>query len=94
LLSDPKILIFDEATSALDDDSQSQIMKNMAEIVASRTVITIAHRLSTVRHCDRIAVIEGGVLTELASHDELLAFKGSYYRLWQQQINFSTEEMK
>ncbi len=60
----------------------------------SRTVITIAHRLSTVRHCDRIAVIEGGVLTELASHDELLAFKGSYYRLWQQQINFSTEEMK
>lgn len=94
LLSDPKILIFDEATSALDDESQSQIMKNMAEIVATRTVITIAHRLSTVRHCDRIAVIEDGVLKELASHDELLSFKGSYYRLWQQQINFSSEDIK
>ncbi len=62
--------------------------------MASRTVITIAYRLSTVSHCNWISVIAGRVLTELASHDKLLVFKGGYYRLWQQQINFRTEKMK
>lgn len=94
LLADPRILIFDEATSALDDESQEKIQKNMAKIVASRTVITIAHRLSTVRQCHRIAVLEQGVVTELAHHDELLRLKGSYARLWQQQVSFSAEEAK
>ncbi|WP_145479607.1 peptidase domain-containing ABC transporter [Yersinia similis] len=88
LLANPRILIFDEATSALDDESQTEIQKNMARIIANRTVITIAHRLSTVRHCHRIAVITQGRVTELASHDELLQLNGSYARLWQQQVHF------
>lgn len=94
LLADPRILIFDEATSALDDESQEQIQKNMVEIVANRTVITIAHRLSTVRQCHRIAVFKQGTIVELGPHDELLKLKGSYARLWQQQVNFSEEEIK
>ncbi len=94
LLANPRILIFDEATSALDDESQAEVQKNMARIIANRTVITIAHRLSTVRHCHRIGVITQGQVTELASHDELLARNGVYARLWQQQADFSHEESK
>ncbi|CNH38132.1 RTX family toxin transporter [Yersinia kristensenii] len=89
LLANPRVLIFDEATSALDDESQAEVQKNMAQIIANRTVITIAHRLSTVRHCHRIAVITQGRVSELANHDQLLAQKGVYAQLWQQQAVFS-----
>lgn len=94
LLANPRILIFDEATSALDDESQAEVQKNMARIIANRTVITIAHRLSTVRHCHRIGVMTQGRITELANHDQLLALNGVYARLWQQQADFSHEESK
>lgn len=94
LLANPRVLIFDEATSALDDESQAEVQKNMAQIIANRTVITIAHRLSTVRHCHRIAVITKGRVTELANHDELLAQGGVYAQLWQQQADFSLGESK
>ncbi|CNJ89487.1 RTX family toxin transporter [Yersinia mollaretii] len=94
LLANPRILIFDEATSALDDESQAEVQKNMARIIANRTVITIAHRLSTVRYCHRIGVITQGQVTELANHDALLAHNGVYARLWQQQADFSHEESK
>lgn len=94
LLANPRVLIFDEATSALDDESQAEVQKNMARITANRTVITIAHRLSTVRHCHRIAVVTQGQVTELASHNELLALNGVYAQLWQQQADFSHEEIK
>lgn len=89
LLANPRVLIFDEATSALDDESQAEVQKNMAQIIANRTVITIAHRLSTVRHCHRIAVITQGRVTELANHDELLTQGGVYAQLWRQQADFS-----
>lgn len=94
LLANPRVLIFDEATSALDDESQADVQKNMSRIIANRTVITIAHRLSTVRHCHRIAVITQGQVTELASHDALLALDGTYAQLWRQQADFSHEESK
>ncbi|EEQ19894.1 Toxin ABC transporter, ATP-binding/permease protein [Yersinia intermedia ATCC 29909] len=94
LLANPRILIFDEATSALDDESQAEVQKNMARIIANRTVITIAHRLSTVRHCHRIGVMEQGRITELANHEQLLALKGVYAQLWQQQADFSHEGSK
>ncbi|WP_145541275.1 peptidase domain-containing ABC transporter [Yersinia alsatica] len=94
LLANPRVLIFDEATSALDDESQAEVQKNMSRIIANRTVITIAHRLSTVRHCHRIAVITQGQVTELASHDALLALDGTYAQLWRQQADFSHEESK
>ncbi|MFL4555681.1 peptidase domain-containing ABC transporter [Yersinia kristensenii] len=89
LLANPRVLIFDEATSALDDESQAEVQKNMAQIIANRTVITIAHRLSTVRHCHRIAVITQGRVSELANHGQLLAQKGGYAQLWRQQADFS-----
>lgn len=93
LLANPRVLIFDEATSALDDESQAEVQKNMSRIIANRTVITIAHRLSTVRHCHRIAVITEGQVIELANHDQLLAQNGVYAQLWRQQADFSDGEL-
>jgi len=90
-MAKPKILIFDEATSALDDESQAIIQENMQEISRYRTVIIVAHRLSTVRHCDRIITLEKGNITESGSHQQLLALKGCYARLWQMQQELRKE---
>ncbi|MBJ7262632.1 MAG: type I secretion system permease/ATPase [Burkholderiaceae bacterium] len=81
LVSDPRILILDEATSALDYESESIIQQNMRQICAGRTVLIIAHRLSTVRNADRIFTIEGGQLIEDGTHDELIERNGRYARL-------------
>ncbi len=86
LLRDPRILIFDEATSALDYESERIIQLNMAAIAKGRTVIIIAHRLSAVRHADRILVLERGQLIEQGHHDELLQHsEGMYARLHRMQ---------
>lgn len=85
LLSSPKILIFDEATSALDDESQAIIQEHLPLIAKERTVIIIAHRLSTVRTCHRIIVLEKGNLIEEGSHKELIAKNSHYKKLWQHQ---------
>lgn len=85
ILSNPPVLIFDEATSALDYESEHTIMHNMDAIAESRTMLIIAHRLSTVRRCDRIIVVEKGEIIESGSHDELMAQQGSYYHLYNQQ---------
>jgi subfamily B ATP-binding cassette protein HlyB/CyaB len=85
LLTDPRILIFDEATSALDYESEHIIMNNMEQIVAGRTFFIIAHRLSTVRQCDLILVIDKGRLVEQGTHAELVAGQGLYYQLSLQQ---------
>jgi subfamily B ATP-binding cassette protein HlyB/CyaB len=81
LLGNPRILIFDEATSALDYESESIIQSNMRDIVKGRTVIIIAHRLSTVRSADRIITIENGRIVEDGPHDELISAKGRYASL-------------
>ena len=81
LLGNPRILIFDEATSALDYESESIIQANMRKIVQGRTVIIIAHRLSTVRSADRIITIEGGRVVEDGAHDELIEARGRYANL-------------
>lgn len=85
ILSNPPVLIFDEATSALDYESERTIMHNMDAIAENRTMLIIAHRLSTVRRCDRIIVVEKGEIIESGSHDELMAQQGSYYHLYNQQ---------
>ena len=81
LIADPRILIFDEATSALDYESERIIQNNMRAICRERTVLIIAHRLSTVRMADEIFVIDKGGVVERGAHDELLAGDGFYARL-------------
>jgi subfamily B ATP-binding cassette protein HlyB/CyaB len=81
LVANPRILIFDEATSALDYESEAVIQKNMVQICQGRTVLIIAHRLSTVRPADRIYVVEKGEIVEKGSHEELLRANGFYARL-------------
>jgi ATP-binding cassette, subfamily B, bacterial HlyB/CyaB len=81
LLLNPRILILDEATSALDYESERVIQQNMREIAAGRTVFIIAHRLSTVRHADRIITIERGRIVEDGSHDQLIRSNGRYAKL-------------
>lgn len=78
LINNPKILIFDEATSALDYVSEEKIRQQMNRICKGRTVITVAHRLNTVRHCDRILVLDQGELAESGTHQELMNVNGRY----------------
>ncbi|MBN8963484.1 MAG: type I secretion system permease/ATPase [Rhizobiales bacterium] len=81
LITDPRILILDEATSALDYESERAIQQNMKRIAAGRTVFVVAHRLSTVRHADRIITIERGRIVEDGHHDELIRSNGRYAKL-------------
>jgi ATP-binding cassette subfamily B protein len=86
LLGNPRFLIFDEATSNLDAESERIIQNNLKTILKGRTSLIIAHRLSTVRNADLILVLDRGVLIESGTHDELIAKKGHYYYLNQQQL--------
>lgn len=79
LITDPRILIFDEATSALDYESEHAVMRNMRAICKGRTVLIIAHRLSTVRHANRIVVVEKGRIVEAGSHAELVDRPEGHY---------------
>jgi len=85
LITNPRILIFDEATSALDYESEHIIQENMRTISAGRTVFVIAHRLSTVRDCNRIITIEAREIVEDGTHDSLLKSNGRYAKLWNHQ---------
>jgi subfamily B ATP-binding cassette protein MsbA len=86
LLKNAPILILDEATSSLDTESEAAVQAALANLMEGRTVLVIAHRLSTVRRADRIAVMEDGRITQMGSHDELLAQGGTYSRLYHLQF--------
>ncbi|OXB67674.1 hypothetical protein ASZ78_015206 [Callipepla squamata] len=88
LVRNPKILLLDEATSALDTESESVVQAALDKIRKGRTILVIAHRLSTVRNADLIAAFENGVITEQGTHDELMEQKGVYYKL----VNMETSE--
>jgi subfamily B ATP-binding cassette protein HlyB/CyaB len=81
LVANPRILIFDEATSALDYESEAVIQQHMAQMCKGRTVIIIAHRLSTVRPAHKIYVLDKGEIVEAGAHDDLLKQNGFYARL-------------
>lgn len=87
-LKNPKLLILDEATSALDNESEVLVGKSLDRLAHGRTTLTIAHRLTTIRHADRILVLGSQGIEEEGNHEALLARKGLYYRLW----NGLTEE--
>jgi ABC-type multidrug transport system fused ATPase/permease subunit len=82
VLADPHTLVLDEATSLLDPRAARHLERSLAAVVTGRTVVAIAHRLHTASDADRVAVVEDGRVTELGSHEELLALGGSYAALW------------
>jgi ATP-binding cassette subfamily B protein len=85
LLGNPRLLILDEATSSLDAESERIIQTNFNKILKDRTTLVIAHRLSTVRNADLILVLDKGILVESGKHDDLMAKRGHYFYLNQQQ---------
>ena len=82
LLSDPSILILDEATSSIDTQTEKLLQEGIAEMLRGRTSIIVAHRLSTIKNCDRILYISNKGIAEQGSHDELMAKHGLYYQLY------------
>ncbi|MBQ8672400.1 MAG: ABC transporter ATP-binding protein [Alphaproteobacteria bacterium] len=83
ILKDAPILILDEATSALDSESERYIQKSLKKLMRGKTVIAIAHRLSTLKEMDRLVVMDKGKIVEEGAHDELLSHRGAYYNFYQ-----------
>jgi ATP-binding cassette, subfamily B, bacterial len=86
----PKYIFFDEATSSLDANNEKQIMENLQTFFKGRTVVVIAHRLSTVKNADKIIVLENGNVVETGSHDELTSIKGKYFKLVKNQLELGS----
>jgi ATP-binding cassette subfamily B protein len=92
ILKNPPVLILDEATAAVDNETEAAIQRSLDLITAERTTLVIAHRLSTVRHADRIMVMEQGVIVESGRHEQLIAADGAYANLWRVQAGLRAGE--
>jgi ATP-binding cassette subfamily B protein len=86
LLADPKVLILDEATSSIDAKTERQLQQGLNELLKGRTSFIIAHRLSTIKNCDKIMYVSNKGITECGTHDELIAKRGDYYKLYTAQL--------
>ena len=82
LLSDPKILVLDEATSSIDARTEKLLQQGLQRLLVGRTSFIIAHRLSTIKNCDKIMYIDNKGIAECGTHDQLIAKKGEYYKLY------------
>ena len=87
MLSDPKILILDEATSSIDTNTEILVQEGINELLKNRTSFIVAHRLSTIKNCDRIMYISNGNIAESGSHKELMAMEGLYHKLYTSQLS-------
>jgi ATP-binding cassette, subfamily B, multidrug efflux pump len=85
IIKNPKILIFDDCLSAVDTETEEKILTNLKSIMEDRTTIIISHRVSSVKHCDEILVLDDGKILERGAHDELIHARGSYYEIHEQQ---------
>lgn len=83
---DPPFVFFDEATNSLDANNERSIVENLEEFYKNKTVIVVAHRLSTVKNADQIVVMDGGQISEVGTHKELTRKKGKYYALVKNQL--------
>ena len=92
ILKNPPVLILDEATAAVDNETEAAIQRSLDLITAERTTLVIAHRLSTVRHADRIVVMEQGRIVESGSHEQLIQAGGAYVNLWRVQAGLRADE--
>jgi ABC-type multidrug transport system fused ATPase/permease subunit len=86
VLADPRVLILDEATSNVDPRTEAALQQALQTLLAGRTSLVVAHRLSTIRAADQVLVVDGGQVVERGRHEELLSQRGAYYRLYQQQF--------
>ena len=91
ILADPRVLILDEATSNVDPRTERRLQQALHTLLAGRTSLVVAHRLSTIRAADQVLVVDGGEIVERGRHEELLARRGAYYRLYQQQFTPADE---
>ena len=86
MYKDPEFLFFDEATNALDANNERVIMENLEHFFKEKTVIIVAHRLSTVKNADKIIVVDSGKIVEEGTHETLTAKRGTYYELVKNQL--------
>ena len=86
IISPASIFIFDDPISSVDADTEKDILKNLKQIIGSKTTIFITHRIQSIKNSDRIVVMENGEIREIGTHEELLALNGIYYELYNQQL--------
>ena len=94
LLKDAPVVLLDEATSSLDPENEVFIQQAISALVEEKTVVVIAHRLQSVSNADQIVVLDGGNISEVGTHETLLKKRGSYFKLWQEQQNAGSWQIK